>query len=135
MTTTTTATISFDRAAEIMGLSETRLPAGKRAMARIVALFGTKCERCGGDGSYGATNYYGDHRCYGCDGLGAKVSNLTEEMARNAKTLTDEGALAGYFEQAKLYTARKTFVNATGMGRNVVAIFTELSAFVASRSV
>ena len=127
-----TTTCTFSRAAEIMGLQSTRsLSAPERAKARIVALFGVECTRCGGDGSWNATNYRGDSRCYGCDGHGLVVRAVTEEMAREAAALKDAGALDGYFAQAKLRSSMESPFSAVQMGRAMIALFAEIAAFAA----
>jgi len=128
----TTTTCTFSRAAEIMGLQNTRAhSAADRAKARIIALFGVECTRCGGTGSWNATNYRGESRCYGCDGHGFVSPVVTEEMAHEAKTLKDAGALDGYFAQAKLRSSMESPFSPVQMGRAMIDIFAEIAAFAA----
>ena len=61
------------------------------------------CPDCGVSGSWGAVNYLGASHCYGCQGQGLKLAtDVTEEMAHEAKSRTEAGDLAGYFEQGTL---------------------------------
>ena len=129
----TNTTISFDRAAEIMGLKRSGTKSGAdRAHARLLALFGTRCEKCGGTGEYGEFAC-GSYKCFGCGGCGYVVAAPTEATVRECTARVEAGELAGYFAHTKARASGEVWMGAFDVARMMVALFAEIGAFAASR--